>query len=491
MASRSRSNRIRHPAPAGIAPAPGLITPARSDRCWRTLWTVLLALALLAGAPTWAAGAPAMRGGRYALIVTVANYAGGLPRLPGAARDAERAHAIARAAGVPDDNIVTLRDREASADGIRRALTELALRLAPADRVLVYLSGLGSRRQDLDRPGQCEQVFLAAGGEPLGYGELAGMTIPVAERAEKTMVFFDSCDAPRRSGPLAARCVAADAGIDCHPQPSTRWRNFTTDIRQAAVPTANIVSVHAGRPDETVFDDASGGLFTTAIERCALADPADAASLAALAACAQPAIDRRAGGAGKGGQITLNGNQGFVPFMQKGAGQGALTRLFEDLAAGRDGRKGMVLEAIRAPSDIDGPAVSLRSAAVGYLYLLQTEAGGNARLVYPLLADGSNRVRAGETVTFPRKPGRSALVPGATLLAILADNERNLGMLPAAPGAAFAADGAGRKALYDFTTTSLRAAEAPCQASGRARNLSLWRGCSDAYGAAVLVIPLK
>ena len=67
----------------------------------------------------------------------------------------------------------------------------------------------------------------------------------------------------------------------------------------------------------------------------------------------------------------------------------------------------------------------------------------------------------------------------------------NLALLPAAPGKPFTADSGARKALHDFATTSLRAAEAPCQASGQLRNLSLWRACSDAYGAAVIVITPK
>ena len=467
--------------------------PARSRRrCRSTAGLLLVALSLCASF-AWA-GVPAARGGRHALIVALANYGAGLPRLPGALRDVERARAVAKASGVPDDNIVMLRERDASADGIRRALTELALRLSPADRVFIYFSGLGSRRRDLDRPGGCEPVFLAAGAAPLGYGELAGLTIPVAERAEKTMVFFDTCDAPVRGGALQARCVPAEAGSECQLTPTTRWRNFTADIRKAGVPTANIVAVHAGKPDEAVFDDAAGGMFTTAVERCVLAeapnpDPSGTMSLAGLAACAQRALDRRLGGAGKGGQITLNGNQGFAPFLQ--GSQAALPALFDDLAWGRDGRKEMVLENIRPPAGVEGPALALRSAAVGYLYLFAVEASGAARLLYPALADGGNRIRAGETFVFPPKAGRSPLAPGMALLAILADNERSLALLPLAPGGTFGADAAARKALYDFATTSVRAPDAPCQASGRARNLSLWRGCSDAYGAAVLIITPK
>lgn len=446
-------------------------------------WLLVLCLAL-ATPPIWAE-VPALRGGRFALLISIASYPG-LPRLPGAQRDIGQARAVAKAAGVPEANIVALHDRDATGEGIRRLLGEFALRLAPADRVLIYFSGLGNRRADPDRPGGCEEVFLAADGEALGYGELAELVVPLAERADKTVVFFDACAAsPRGASGLNARCVAAAPGSSCRLEANVRWRNFTSEIRKVGVTTANIVSVHAGRSDKAMADDL--------VARCLLLDAQDAdqsgaISMAEMAACAQQAVDRLVG-AGNA-PITINGNAGFVPFVQKSGGQGPIARLFDDLAWGRDGRKQMVLENTRSPSGVDGPAVSLRSSAVGYLYLIASDGDGAARLIYPAAGDGSNRIVAGSTFVFPRA-GRSPLAAGTSLLAILADNERELAILPGAPGQSFVADADARKALHDFATTSLRAAEAPCQASGQARNLSLWRGCSDAFDAAVIVVTPK
>ena len=167
------------------------LSPYLADSFVARIFLLLACLSLFTQ-EAWAA-LPPLRGGRFALLISIAN-APGQPRLPGGQRDIELARAVAKAAGVPDDNIFVLRDREASADGIRRALSELALRLAPADRVLIYLAGFGSRRPDTDRPGGCEEVFLAADGEALGYGELAALVVPLAERAEKTAVFFGHDD---------------------------------------------------------------------------------------------------------------------------------------------------------------------------------------------------------------------------------------------------------------------------------------------------------
>ena len=245
----------------------------------------------------------------------------------------------------------------------------------------------------------------------------------------------------------------------------------------------------ATRPDKGSFDDTPA-----AVGRCLLHEASDVnqsggISIAEMSDCVQQALARSA--EPSSGVLTLNGNGAFVPAMSRGEGRGPIARLFDDIVAGRDGRKQMLFENARTPNDIDGPTVTLRSSAVGYLYLIASDGDHAMRLIYPTAADGSNRVVAGASFRYPRSGGRSPLVAGTSLLAILADNERDLALLPAVPGQPFAADASARKALYDFATTSLRAAEAPCQASGSERNLSIWRACSDAYGAAVIVITPK
>ena len=452
----------------------------------RFSWPVLLALFIITQ-PAWA-GVPTQRGGRFALLVSVAGP-GGQSRFPGAQRDLDLARAVVKSAGVPDGNILTLRDREASGEGIRQALSDLALRLAPADRALISFSGFGQRRADADRPGGCEEVFLAADGEALGYGELAAQLIPVVERAEKTVVFFDSCAAPQNGvGAGTARCLPAPASSACRFDANTRWRNFTAEIRKAGVPATNIVSVHLGRPGKGAFDDAPAAVSRCLLNEAPDSDQSGAVSIAEMSGCVQQVVDRSAGTGNA--LLTLNGNSAFVLTMPRGDGRGPITRLFNDVVAGRDGRKQMLLENARTSGDSEGPVITLRSSAVGYLYLIASEGDDALRLVYPVAADGSNRLVAGASFRYPRS-GRSPLVTGTSLLAILADNERDLALLPAAPGQPFSADAGARKALHDFATTSLRAAEAPCQANGKERNLSLWRACSDAYGAAVIVITPK
>lgn len=439
----------------------------------------LLVFASLWLTPLVSEAAPVQRGGRFALLISIEYYSG-LPRLSGAQRDIELARNVAKAAGVPDNNIVVVRGRDADGDTIRRALNDLALRLAPADRVLVYFSGLGMLRNDPDRPGGCEEAFVAADGEPLGYGELAMQMIPIAERADKTVVVFDTCMTHKNS----TRCLSAPVGSACRAD-SSRWRSFTAEIRKAGVPATNIATIHTGRPVRPAVNDA-----VVPVGHCLLDDATDldrsgALSIGEISYCVQQVLGS------DNGQFTLNGNSAFVPFMRPNEARGSIVRFFDDIAAGRDGRKQVLLDNVRPATPGNGPSISLRASAVGYLYLIASDGDQAARLIYPSIADGSNRISAGSTFTYPRSGSHSELHAGSTLLAILADNERDLSQFPAAPGKSFNADGDTRKALFDFATTSRRAASAPCQTDGKDRNLALWRACSDAYGAASVVITPK
>jgi len=414
---------------------------------------------------------------RHALFVIVGQYGHGLPTLAGTARDVEHARALAHALSVPEDQIHILRDRDASADAIRRAADDLAMRLAPSDQVLLYFSGLGSHRADLDRPGVCEETFIAGDGTRVGYGELASYFLPVAERAEKTLAVLDSCSSPEEGvAGLAQRCVAPPAEDACSSKRS--WRGFVTELRKSAVPTANIVALQAAAPGAPAWGDAThGGLFGFSLSECVRAargdrDRSGALSVEELSDCAKAGVTRRLA-ARATPRVQVAGNRYYAPFVTGSAG-GASPALLADLHAGRDGRRDVVLSAA-------GRKLSLRSAAVGYLYLIASEPDGGYRLLFPTADARENRLRAGTTFTWPGK-----FAAGDAVLAVIADNARDMTQLP--DGARFADDAGGRATLMRFVTASLRRKEAPCLQSGRARNLSLARGCSDAYAAGFLIL---
>lgn len=462
-------------------------------RCHRLFSAFLLLWLTGCAFSAMAASPPATRGGRHALLIIIGNYGAGLPRLAGAAHDLEHARTMARHLGVPEEHIHVLRDREAGADAIRRTAAELALRLAPSDQVMLYFSGLGSRRADMDRPGGCEETFIAADGVRLGHGELGSYFLPVAERADKTVAFFDACNSAQRgAGGLTARCVPPAPGEDCRQGSNLRWRGFVTELRKLAVPTANVAALLASRPEDATFDDAaSGGVFTGAARHCLAGgspdlDSSGAISLGEIAACAQKQVNRR-GPEGRTPQLALSGNRGYAPLVASGGGRGSLPALFEELLAGRDGRRDLVLASVRPPGG-EGIGISVRASSVGYLYLLAADPAGSYTLLFPNPGEHDNRLRPGETFLWPRPGGRLALPRGTPLLAVLADNERDAALLPGGGTRPVADDLAGRQALHGFVTTSLRAGEGPCQASGRARNLSLARACSDAYAAGLILV---
>ncbi|HEY8606054.1 MAG TPA: caspase family protein [Noviherbaspirillum sp.] len=460
---------------------------------FRTIIAVLLMAVSACAAGAQGGDIQGARSSRHALLIVIGNYGGGLPRLAGADRDAEHARTLARLLGIPPEQVRMLRDRDAGADAIRRAGTDLAMRIAPSDQVLVYFSGLGSSRADLDRPGGCEETFIAADGAPLGHGELAGYLLPVAERADKTMVFFDSCNtAPEGGRGMTARCLPSPDAA-CRPGKNRRWRGFVNELRKGAVPTANIIGLSAGRPEDPAWDDAaSGGVFSSGVRACAAApaewdsDGSGALSFTELARCTQGQVERRLP-AGPEAKPQLHGNRAFAPLMAAGpaSSQAGAQALLEDLHAGRDGRRELLLTPVVAAGG-ELQALNVRASTVGYLYLLATEPQGGYRLLFPNADERDNRLRAGASFSWPNI-GRRIAARGSAVLAIVADNQRDPGLLPDTGRAAFAADAAGRQALHQFVTTSMRSGDPACQEKGSTRNLSLARACSDAYAAALIV----
>lgn len=451
----------------------------------------LAALLVAAGANAAGTATPESRSSRHALLIVVGNYGAGFPRLAGTGHDIEHAAEIARSLGIPGEHVRLLRDRDANAEAIRRAGTDLALRIAPSDQVLIYFSGLGGARADLDRPGGCEETFIAADGTPVGHGELAGYFLPVAERAEKTMVFFDSCNLSQAGErDLSPRCVPSRDPA-CKPGRNQRWRGFVTELRKHAVPTANIIGMLAGRPEDPAFDDAAGGgMFSNAIRRCiggaATHDSngSGALSFDELASCAQARIDRRMPPDRRAKALML-GNRGFAPWQVRG-GPGPAQLLLEDLSAGRDGRRELVLGTVLSGGEAQG--LTVRASTVGYLYLVAADPQGGYKLLFPNGEERDNRLHAGATFSWPQPGARATLARGTTVLAIVADNPRDLAMLPDAGRRQLPSDAAGREALYRFVTTSVRSGEPACQEKGAARKLALARACSDTYAAALVVI---
>ena len=276
------------------------------------------------------------RASRHALIIGVGEYTGaGITDLLGVKHDVVSATSIAAAMGVPRENITYLRDKEATGEGIRRALSEIDQRTRSGDRVFVYYSGHGTRWIDASfDPNSCTEGLLASDGQALTNREISALLKPVSAKADKLMVFYDACHSGGiAQQPLKTRSIAINSitlvpkfssqvSPDLCAKPSNmRTRSLSGELGKIGAVPENTVFIAASRPDEVSFDDPqSGGLATVAWRDCLLGgtkdlDGSGAISVAEMTQCAQATLNIRLGDQPDilGQRMTVGGNSQFVP----------------------------------------------------------------------------------------------------------------------------------------------------------------------------------
>lgn len=84
----------------------------------------------------------------YVLVSSITSWppAAGLSSFVGTRRDGDLVKQL-EAAGVPEDNIIFLKDKQATSQGIRQALVYLAERTGPGDTMIFYFQGHGGRQR--------------------------------------------------------------------------------------------------------------------------------------------------------------------------------------------------------------------------------------------------------------------------------------------------------------------------------------------------------
>lgn len=481
------------------------------------LAAAVLALSL-AGAAVAQSAEEKGRGTRHALIIGIGDYApADVPALRGVTHDITSARRMAAAMDVPAANITVLRDREATADGIRRAVALLGQRVQEGDRVFVYYSGHGARWQDpLLKSEGCVEGLLGSDGQVLSNVEFGLRLAPLARRTDKMLVFYDACfagglaQAPLRTRallrqgdavltPKFSRAGAPDA---CGVAANFRTRALPGVMQQAQALPQNVVQVGAAGPDEVSFDHSgSGGLATTAWRDCLLGEARDldgsgAVTVDEVTRCAQGKIDAAlAGLPGTTGQkMTLVGNTRFVPAWNtaaKAEGSGPRARpqdILAELHGQRDGARRVSATLRRNELKIGRDALEFEvsSARDGHLYVaLAGSDGQSLYLLYPNDLARDNRVRAGRPVKLPGA-GWEIVAGGPAgteqLLLMVTDAPRDLSSLAAERAGPFMKtllDGAGRSRLQ-----SLLANGTPASGCGQPGTAS----CSDAFGATLLTV---
>jgi hypothetical protein len=283
------------------------------------------------------------RASRHALIIGVGNYqADGIPSLKGVRHDVDSAVTIAKNMGVAEGNITFLRDQEATADGIRNAIAQVARNTREGDRVFIYYSGHGTRWIDAAYdPNSCTEGLLAADGRALTNREISALLAPIAKKSEKLLVFYDACHSGGVANqPLKTRSLAPGtkltpkfvSGVSpalCAKPTNMKTRSLSKELGRVGAVPANTVFVAASRPDEVSFDDAStGGLATVAWRDCLLGqaqdlDASGAVSVNEITVCAQKVLDERLKDQPDilGQKITIGGNREFIPTLQVASAQ--------------------------------------------------------------------------------------------------------------------------------------------------------------------------
>ena len=497
---------------------------------------VFAMLALLApwavAAASAATPAAAERQTRHALVIGIGDYADPeIPALRGIPHDIASARRMAGAMGVPAANVTVLRDRAATAERIRAEIDALNARVQDGDRVFVYYSGHGTRWYDeaLKNDG-CTEGLMASDGRVLSNVELGRRLAPLAQRADKMLVFYDACfsggvaGAPLRTRSFSAgseqitpKFTRAGAPELCAQPSNFRTRSLTATLQQAQVPTVaqNVVHVAASRPDEASFDSSTQGGFATASWRdCLLGQAQDLDGSGAITTdevtrCAQTKIDRAlAGQPGiSGQQMTVAGNPAFVPawmgagFAAPAGAAGVLAprpatpaQVLAEVHRQRDGRRQVVATA-RKPllkMGVDALELDITPPRDGYLYVaLAGSDGQSLYLLYPNSLATDNRVSAGRRVGLPGAGWEivPAGPPGLeTLLVMVTDTPRDLSLLTqekAGPFMKTLLDGQGRARLQTVLGNGTPAAA--CGGPGVA-GMPGGPPCSDAFGAALLQV---
>lgn len=460
----------------------------------------------------------------HALIMTIGEYRDGIPRLLGVKHDTESARRIAKRMGVKDANIRELSNGELTLDGMRRAFDELHERVAENDQVFIYYSGHGSRQRLSEPEERCAEALVTVDGQGFTDAELEAQLKRLSAKAHKLVVFLDAC----HSGGVVTRAAAspnapfrpkfaARAGADACSRPTNV---LTRSLRARSVGSGadNYVYIAAARDSEVSLDQPNkGGVATQAWRDCMEgardADGSGGLSAEEIAACAQDRINRTLRNV-KGftpHHVSIAGNRNAVlafaertvppaaakPEPAKIASRPAAYFTLQDIYANRDDRRVVRLEASRPAFRIDQDYVefSLTSSHPGHVYLLMVGSDGKSfDMLFPNQLDSDNAIRAGETLRLPR-PSWQVRAGGPAgknyLLAIVADAPRDfgkLGMQPAGPFSMVSASPASSKDIQLVSASSSAAAAPECAEAPAKRTLVVKQRCSNAYGAAMMVL---
>ena len=482
----------------------------------------------------------------HALIMTIGDYQGNIPKLKGVPFDAATATEIAQRMGVPAANIHALKDGELTLEGMRRAMDELEAKLSGNDQVFIYYSGHGGR-QLVQEDGQerCAESLITVDGQGFTDTEMESRLKRFSDKAQKTIVFLDAC----HSGGVTTRAVSSapaaymaksytPPGLSCVKPTNILTRGILAP-KAAGSGGGNFVHIAAARDSEISLDQPGrGGVASQAWLACLSGAAKDTDGSGGLSAqeiqtCAQGRIEEQ-----------LKGAQGFLPHHVSIIGNPSMVLSYavkevaaaavpataailasvsapvkvpvvlavpavvappvappsalaalNDIYNNRDDRRLVTLTAAKSSLKIgrDNLDFTLSSREGGYVYLMMVGSDGQTfDLLFPNQLDRNNLIEVGGSMRLPRPAWQLSAEgpPGKnTLLAIVTDSPRDFsdaGLKPSGPFSAVAAVAA--KDIQLVTSGGAQTSAAECASPAATRNISIKKSCSTGYAAALLTV---
>lgn len=263
----------------------------------------------------------------HALIMTIGDYQGNVPKLKGVQFDAASAVEIAKRMGVPAANMHILKDGELTLAGMRKAFDVLEAKLGGNDQVFVYYSGHGGRQIIQEAAGdRCAEMLVTVDGQGFTDVEMESRLKLLSQKSQKTIVFLDAC----HSGGVTTRAASATAPLfsakswtppdqNCSKPTNVMTRNIVL-TKAAGNGGGNFVHIAAARDTEISLDQPGrGGVATQAWLACLSGDAKDLDGSGGLSAdevkiCAQNRINQQLQGVAGflPHHVAVNGNQSMV-----------------------------------------------------------------------------------------------------------------------------------------------------------------------------------
>ncbi|QIL73077.1 DUF4384 domain-containing protein [Diaphorobacter sp. HDW4B] len=359
------------------------------------------------------------RAENHALIMWVGEYADARQNLPGIDKDAALARGIARSMGVADNNIVEVKNRDLTLEGMKLAVGQLVGRVQSGDRVFIYYSGHGGQVDAAG--GKCSEGMVAHDGSLYFDQQLQDDLDRLAGKAAQVIFMNDSCfsggaatkDAGSSSGEVAKsytgtiKSAGGADGYACGDAVNKMTRSFA---ERASRQELQVLYIAASSDRELSYASSKGSTATVAWAQCLENAQTDTnrdgfLSGEELRQCAQTRIN---GVSRKQQTVTLIGNiQLPVGFNTASVTTTPVQpeRTLAALRAASDPTMNMVLNLSQTQLSIsrrDRLDFSISTPQAGYLYLLHIGSDGKTfDVLFPNDMDTNNYVSAG-VHRFPR-----------------------------------------------------------------------------------------